>query len=209
MDPAANRPSHTSLHSTHHRCTIADTLLALSGTSAGQYVFLPLATEYFPQTDHLSGGTVIHGCCFVCLCPWRRCRLIRLSPAHKITAASVSFLSPLLFYLFQSFTQSLQSLAACASSQSPLRPARSCIPNVHEYVFALAVLIPLTFQTPLLRPRFRRLCPFPPPLRLNRIERFPSLLPDLAVIVSPRSRQMDFSEKDTVVFGNLLLLRAN
>lgn len=104
LRPAAHKPSHTSLHFTHHRCTIVDTLLVLSGTSAGQYVFLPLATECFLQTDHLSGVTVIHGCCFVCLCPWRRCRLIRLSPAHKITAASVSFLSPLLFYLFQSFT---------------------------------------------------------------------------------------------------------
>lgn len=159
MDPAADKQSHTSLHFTHHRCIVVDTLLVLSGTSAPQYVFLPLATECFLQTDHLSGVTVIHGCCFVCLCPWRRCRLIRLSPAHKITATSVSFLSPLLFYLFQSFTQSLQSLAACASSPSPLRPARSCIPDVHEYVFALALLIPLTFQTPLLRPLLHCLCP--------------------------------------------------
>lgn len=146
---------------THHPCTIVDALLVLSGTSVGQYVFVPVATEYFPQTDHLSGVTVIHGCCFVCLCPWRWCRLIRLSPSHKITAASMAFLSPLHFYLFQSFTQLLQSLAACASFQFPLPPGHSFIQNVHEYVFTLMVLIPLTFQTPLSLPLICPLYHFP------------------------------------------------
>lgn len=144
------------LMSNHHAHlgTVVDTFLVSFDTSAGQYVFVPAAMEYFPQTDHLSGIAVIHECCFVCLRPWRWCRLIWLSPAHKITAASMAFLSLLHFYLFQFFTQLLQSLAACASFPFPLQPGHSCGQNIHEYVFTHTVLIPLTFQTPLLLPLF-------------------------------------------------------
>lgn len=55
------------------------------------------------------------------------------------------------------------AIACCvrASVQFPLQPRHSCIQSIHEYVFALAVLIRLTFQTPLSLPLFRPLyhCP--------------------------------------------------
>lgn len=74
---------------THIYAPLWTLFLVSSHTSAGQYVFVPAATEYFPQTDRLSGVAVIHGCCFVCLRPWQWCRLIWLSPAHKITTTTI------------------------------------------------------------------------------------------------------------------------
>jgi len=54
----------------------------LSDTSLGQYVFVPVASEYSRQTDHVSDTAVIHECQLVCLCLWHCCRLILVPPAR-------------------------------------------------------------------------------------------------------------------------------
>lgn len=137
---------------------------------------------------------------------------------REIAATSRAFLSMLHFYLFHSFLHFLQSLAACASCfQSPRLPGHSSV----------SILSPRTLFSPsqfysLLSPIalslslwVRVLFPLFPPsesvhsLTQYCIERFPSLLSDHAVIEPERSRQIDFSEKDSVMFGYLLLPRAN
>lgn len=65
----------------------------LSDPSLWQYVFVPVATEYSPQTDHVSNTTVIHGYQPVCLYLWHCCRLILLPPARLYPPSGPSSLS--------------------------------------------------------------------------------------------------------------------
>lgn len=87
--PAYSLPPKRKCHTRPHghipsvHCALYNLLYAvLPDTMLRQYVFVPVATEYFPQTDHLSDATVIPGCRFVCLCLWHCCRLILLPPTR-------------------------------------------------------------------------------------------------------------------------------
>lgn len=189
----------------------------LSDTSLGLYVFVPMATAYSPQTDHLSNTAAIQGCWFVCLCLWQCCRQILLPPARLQPPSGPS------------------SLSSISTSFNPSPMARNLPLNVpppfHPFTFVVIPLIPVfTFPFFFLRPFSSQLHSLPfmsassffffpsfrPPASDSvrsrtqyRIDWFPSVFSDLAVIVPERSRQIDFSEKDTVMFGNLWLHRAN
>lgn len=107
------------------------------------------------------------------------------------------------FLPFQSFIHFLQYLAVCAFSfQSQHLPGR-CSVSILSFMTLFSFsqfVIPFTFVTPLPP---QHLCPLsssPPSDSVHSltqycIERFFSLLPDLAVIVPERSRLIDFSEK--------------
>lgn len=176
--------------------------------------------KYSPPADRASDSTFIHGCPFVCLCPWRRCRLILLPPT-RLRATFRAVLTLLHFHHFQSFIRVPQSQAERISVLShPF--ASPVIPLIRFRLFVISFSLLFLFTLSLSLPAFP--CPnllscFPsfchPTSDSGRsrtqyaIDWFPSAFSDLAVIVPERSRQMDFSEKDTVMFSNLWLQRAN
>lgn len=187
----------------------------------GKYVFVSVAGKYSPQVDHILDSTFIHRCPFVCLCLWHRCRLILLPPT-RLRATFRAVLTILHFHRFQSFIHVPQSLAECISVlfhpfASPVIPLiRFCL-FVISFSLSFAVTASLSLSPPFL-------CPSPlswfPSFHHPRsdsvhsctqygIDWFPSAFSDLVVIVPERSRQIDFSEKDTVMFSNLWLQRAN
>lgn len=203
--------AHTSTHLTRQDTVHNLLYTVLSDTSLGQYVFVPVGTQYPPQTDHLSNSAVIHGCRFVCLCLWPRCRLIFLPPARLQPPPGPSSLSSI-FYLFPSFIHGSQSLHRMCfqlvviplSQVLPVFLSPLCFlsPFMSSFLFPL-VLSPLLLLL---------LLPAPDLVRARTqycIDWFPSVFSDLAVIVPERSRRIDFSEKDTVMFRNLLLHHAN
>lgn len=142
---------------------------------------------------------------------------------RKIAATFKAFFPILHFYLFQSFICGSQSPVLCV----PLL----CIPltpwsffffffnvfffNSPYFSLFFPFSIPLFSQLLCLWPlsSLPSFCP-PVPDSVRSctqycIDWFPSVFSDLAVIVPERSQQIDFSEKDTVMFGNLWLHRAN
>lgn len=206
------------------QCTMYHLLYTvLLDTSLGQYVFVPVATEYYPQTDHLSNPTVIHGCRFVCLCLWHCCRLILLPPARLQPPSGPSSLSSISTFFNPSSMARNLLLYVPVSFPSLRLPGHS---SVWILSFLSLFLLSQFFSPPSLcnptislplcpRPlsSFPSFCPPASDLVHSRtqycIDWFPSVLSDLAVIVPERSWQIDFSEKDTVMFGNLLLHSAN
>lgn len=218
--PAYCLPSKRKCHTRPHghtpsvHCALYNLLYAvLPDTMLRQYVFAPVATEYFPQTDHLSDATVIPGCRFVCLCLWHCCRLILLPPTRlqpplglRLHAPFLPFFSPLL-YQFLAI-----SCGMCLLLSIPLPPRSFFWLNSITQVAVLALsLLYSPFEMPLSLSASSVFCSLLQRVRSHQycIELFPSLLSDLAVIEPERSPQMDFSEKDTVMSGNLLLPCAN
>lgn len=180
-----------------------------------QYVFVPVATEYFPQTDHLSDATVIPGCRFVCLCLWHCCRLILLPPTRlqpplgPPSPRSISTLFSPFFFLYQFLAI---SRGMCLLLSIPLPPRSFFWLNSITQVTVLALsLLYSPFEMPISLSASSLFCSLLQRVHSHQycIELFPSLLSDLAVIEPERSPQMDFSEKDTVMSGNLLLPCAN
>lgn len=119
---------------------------------------------------------------------------------RKIAASSRAFLSMHHFYLlFFPSIYFLQSPAVCGSFYHSAS-------WFHCPCFTLSTPFEtLLFSLPLLRFSSFPLLWSVHSLTQYCIERFPSLLSDLAVIEPERSQRIDFSEKDTVMSGNLLL----
>lgn len=141
----------------------------------------------------------------MCLCLWHCCGLILLPPA-RLQPPSGPLSPPFLSFPI------LHLRLALSGSASPHLPSLFLHWSFHLpfCLFTLPQspslsLYPLSSYHPF----------HPSAADLVRshtqygIDWFSSVFSDLAVIVPERSRQIDFSEKDTVMFGNLWLHRAN
>lgn len=116
---------------------------------------------------------------------------------RKIAATSRAFLSMHHFYLFFRLPHLFLAISCCMWLLLSLSTLISLSPfySLWNPLFSLLLLPFSSFSLLSSVHSLTQYC----------IERFPSLLSDLAVIEPERSRRIDFSEKDTVMSGNLLL----
>lgn len=152
---------------------------------------------------------------------WHCCRLILLPPARlpPPLGAAVSTLpfllppTPLPRPPPLSVSRHLRRIAPPAfnPSAAPIALWARLLSSLFHSVFQCLCLLfrSCSMSSPLISPLFFPVPFFTEPTHQYCIELFPSLLSDLAVIEPERSRQMDFCEKDTVMFGSLLLPSAN
>ena len=193
---------YTYIHSQHAVYSVEFTAYSVIRLLPGAICVCACGCRIFSPDWPSFNTTAIQGFRSVCLCLWHRW-WSDTAATRKIAATFRTFLSVLHFYRFQCFIHTSQSLclprfpSLRLSGHSSLPPRRLQVP------------LSLFFRVP-----FHLLPPSVPlhqtrSLTQYRIDWFCSVLSDLAVIVPERSRQIDFSEKDTVMFGNLLLHRAN